>query len=59
MYVVYDGQGKFIDCKVLSNEGKRVMNEHRPLVACKTHSDEQIEAAVSKVYGKLAEEEDD
>jgi len=57
MYVVYDGQGRFIDAKVMSAGGKRVDHSHRPLVACEKHTQEQIEAAVFKVYGK--QEEDD
>ncbi|MBI5840925.1 MAG: hypothetical protein HZB19_12565 [Chloroflexi bacterium] len=57
LYVVYNAQGKFFDCKVMSAGGKRVMHEHRPLVACEKHSQEQIESAVVKVYGKQEEED--
>jgi hypothetical protein len=51
LYVVYDASGKFIDLKVMSAGAKPVNHVHRPLVACDKHSDEQIEAAVVKVYG--------
>lgn len=57
LYVVYDANHKFVDCKVMSAGGKRVPNVHRPLVACEKHSDQEIEAAVQRVYGKP--EEDD
>ncbi len=57
MYVVYDGQGKYIDAKVMSSGGRLVEHSHRPLVACESHTPEQIEAAVAKVYGKQEEEE--
>ena len=57
LYVVYDASDKFIDCKVMSAGGKRISNAHRPLVACEKHSDEEIKAAVHRVYSK--QEEDD
>jgi hypothetical protein len=57
LYVEYDAQGKFIDCKVMSAGGKRVPNARRPLVACEKHSQAEIEAAVKRVYG--TPEEDD
>ena len=58
LYAVYDAQGKFIDCKVMSAGAKRVPNSVRPLVACEKHSDEEIEAAVIRVYGKHKEEDE-
>jgi hypothetical protein len=51
LYVVYDASGKFIDLKVMSAGAKPVKHTHRPLVACESHDEEQIEAAVNKVYG--------
>ena len=57
LYVVVDANGKFVDCKVMSEGGKRVPNTERALVACEKHSDEEIEAAVARVYGK--KEDDD
>lgn len=52
LYVAYDADGKFIDCKVMSAGGKRVPNPTRPLVACESHTGAEIEAAVARVYGK-------
>lgn len=57
LYVVYDANGKFTDCKVMSTGGKHVPNPDRPLVACEKHSEEEIEVAVIRVYGKHKEED--
>ena len=51
LYVVYDAQGKFIGCKVMTPGGRAVPNQVRPLVACERHSDKEVEAAVERVYG--------
>jgi hypothetical protein len=48
LYVVYDTNGRFVDCKVMSPDGKRVQDTHRPLAACKKHSDAEIEAALAR-----------
>lgn len=58
LYVVEDANGKFIDCKVMSEGGKRVPDEQRPLVACEKHTTKEIEAAVARVYGKQKEDDD-
>ena len=58
LYVAYDDTGKFIDCKVMSAGGKRVRDTRRPLVACERHTDDEIKAAVAKVYG-LQKDDDD
>ena len=57
LYVVYDKDGNYVDCKVLSPGGSRVQNLHHPLVACDHHSAGDIERAVERVYGKAEEEE--
>ena len=59
LYVVSDEHGKFTDFKVMSAGGKPVLNTHRPLVACETHTIEEIEAAVSRAYGSEKLEEED
>jgi hypothetical protein len=58
LYVVYDASGKFVDCKVMSAGGRRVPDADRPLVACDRHTDEQVERAVERVFGRQAEQED-
>ena len=57
VYAVYDPAGKFIDMKVMSAGAKAVKHPQRPLVACETHSDAQIEEAVIRVYGSKREED--
>lgn len=46
LYVVYDANEKFVDCKVMSAGGKRVPGRDHAIVACETHSGEQIENAL-------------
>lgn len=58
LYVVYDANGKFVDCRVMTSGGTRVASADRPLVACDTHTDGQIRAAVRRVYGDQAEDSD-
>ena len=58
LLVVYDSQGRYVDCKVMSAGGKRVPNAQRPLVACVKHSEKESEAAVQRAYGSREEEED-
>ncbi|MBK9781584.1 MAG: hypothetical protein IPP55_16280 [Anaerolineales bacterium] len=57
LLVVYDANGKLFDLKVMSADGKRVVHESRPLVACEHHNDEQVKTAVERVYGTEPEEE--
>jgi hypothetical protein len=57
LYVLYEADGKFYDFKVMSDDARPVKHAHRPLVACKTHSDAQIEAAVFRAYGEQKERE--
>ena len=58
LYVVYDAQDKFVDCKVMSLDARRVPDAQRPLVACKTHSDEKIAEALAHT-SRLQKGEDD
>lgn len=57
LLVVYDASGNFIDFKAASADARPVKYTQRPLVACKQHSGDQIEAAVIKVYGPKIEKE--
>jgi hypothetical protein len=45
---VYTPDGKLVACTVASPGGHRVMDERRPLVACDSHTTEQIEIAYKK-----------
>jgi hypothetical protein len=58
LYVVKDRNGKFVDCKIMSQGAKVVPDKRRPLVACEIHTDEQIENAVVKAYGKQSEDDE-
>ena len=58
LYVVYDSAGKFVDLKVMSAGGRPVPHPTRPLVACDSHTEAEVEAAVNRVYGPPAEDED-
>ena len=57
LLVVYESDGALFDFKVMSADGKKVTHPARPLVACEKHTEEQIEAAVARVYG-LSQDED-
>ncbi len=58
LYVVYDAQGNFIGCKVMTPGGRVVPNPYRPLVACERHSVRDVELAVERIYGPQAKKED-
>lgn len=58
LYVVCGSDGRFLDCKVMTAGGQCVTNAQRPLVACDSHTDAEVEAAVKRVYGRQAEEDD-
>jgi hypothetical protein len=59
LYVVRDGQNKYVDAKVMSEGGRLVRDAHRPLVACETHTNAEVEAAVARAYGSQKEEDDE
>jgi hypothetical protein len=44
LLVVYTPEGKLLDCTVTSPGGHIVPDERRPLVACDTHTAEEITA---------------
>ena len=58
LYVVNDASGKFVDAKVMSAGGKLVPYAARPLVACESHGDAEIESAVARAYGVQNEDDD-
>ena len=58
LYAAYDTDGKYIGSKVMSAGGKEVKDANRPLVACETHTDEDIERAVNRVFGENNQEEE-
>jgi hypothetical protein len=48
LLVVYTPQGKLLDCTVTSPGGQIVPDERQPLVACDTHTAEEIESAYKR-----------
>jgi hypothetical protein len=44
LLVVYTPQGKLLDCTVTSSGGHIVPDERHPLVACNTHTAEELAA---------------
>lgn len=62
LYVVSDAAGKLVDFKVMRPGGRRISHELRPLhplVACNRHTDDEVNAAVERVYGAVDEDEDE
>ena len=57
LYVVYDAAGHFRDMKVMTEGGRGVPGQNRPLVACETHTEEQVSRAVQRVFGEQSPEE--
>jgi hypothetical protein len=57
LYVVYDSDGRFVDLKVMSADGKRVPDSRRALVACQRHSPDEIESALARSLRNRWEDE--
>jgi hypothetical protein len=53
LYVVHDSEGKYMGSKVMSAGGVEVKGYGRPLVACDTHSPDEIGRAADRVYGRV------
>ena len=51
LYAVYDAAGLFVGAKVMSPGARVVAHPRRALVACETHTEEDIQRAVERVYG--------
>jgi hypothetical protein len=58
LYVVHDSEGNYVGSRVMSAGGNEVKGYGRPLVACERHSNEEIERAANRVYGRSKEEDD-
>ena len=56
---VYTLDDVLVDCKVTSPGGHCVPNEHQPLVACNTHTVEEIESACRRWQSRNEKELDD
>ena len=58
MLAVYSPDGRLVDCTVTSPGGSRVPDEQRPLVACDTHTEEEITSAHKKWQSTRDKESD-
>lgn len=56
MYVVYDARGNYVDCTVMTAGGRPVHYLNRPLVSCTRHAEDEVKAAVRRVYGHRTED---
>jgi len=50
LLVEYAPDGRLVDCTVTSPGGQRVPDEHRPLVACNSHTQVEIDNALARHY---------
>jgi hypothetical protein len=55
---VFTPDGRLVDCAVTSPGGHCVPGERRPLVACDTHTEGEIEAAYKRWQSRNGEELD-
>lgn len=55
---MYTPDGKLVDCTVTSPGGHCVPNEGQPLIACDTHTAEDIEAAYKRWQSRDSKESD-
>jgi hypothetical protein len=58
LLAVYTPDGRLVDCTVTSPGGHCVPDEHRPLVACDSHTAEEIESAYQRWQSRNSEEAD-
>ena len=58
LLAVYTPDGKLVDCTVTSPGGHCVPNEGQPLIACDTHTAEDIEAAYKRWQSRDSKESD-
>ena len=58
LYVVYDAAGHFKDSKVMTAGGRTVTGPGRPLVACESHTEDEVQRAVHRVFGDQPSEDD-
>jgi hypothetical protein len=60
LLVIYDREGRLIDCAVTSPGGRRVEDAERPLVACTHHKPDAVSKAIARHYpGRAIEDLED
>lgn len=58
LYVVHDAEGNYLGSKIMSAGGRVVEGAGRPLVACESHSPDDVARAVERVYGRPNPDDD-
>lgn len=58
LYVVHDSEGEYLGSKVMSAGGREVKGYGRPLVACETHSEDEVGRAAERVYGRMLDDDE-
>ena len=58
LLVVYAPSGGMVACTVTSPGGQVVPDPTRPLVACNTHSGEEVDTALARHYPGMEQPED-
>ena len=58
LYVVHDSEGEYLGSKVMSAGGREVKGYGRPLVACETHSEDEVGRAAERVYGRTLNDDE-
>lgn len=48
LLVVYEKNGNLVDFTLLSGDGKRILGYKKPLIACISHSEKQIQNALER-----------
>jgi hypothetical protein len=60
LLVIYDPDGRLVDCTVTSPGGHRVVDSYWPLAACNRHTEAEIKTALANHYpGKAKEDLED
>jgi len=60
LLVIYNPEGKLVDCTVTSPGGQRVRDAHWPLVACNQHTETEINTALANHFpGKSKDDLED
>ncbi|HEY3473837.1 MAG TPA: hypothetical protein VGK56_04455 [Anaerolineales bacterium] len=59
LYVIHDSEGNYLGSKIMSAGGVEVTGYGRPLVACETHSPDEVGRAADRVYGRQQFEDDE
>lgn len=59
LYVVHDSEGNYLGSKVMTAGGREVPGYNRPLVACESHTPDEVGRAADRVYGRPQRDEED